>query len=134
MAESGDAKSKVALVKGDSRYDDITKALGLIECDIRLDKVKDILIKVNFVSTSRPVATTHVEGVRALLDFLRPRYDGPIAIAEAKKLIRTVERLPMKEAFDYAEEKINELFRSAEAAEGMSAFVTKREPRWVEKP
>ena len=82
MAESGDAKSKVALVQGDSRYDDITKALGLIEGDIRLDKVKDILIKVNFVSTTRQLASTHVEGVRALLDFLRLRYDGPIAIAE----------------------------------------------------
>jgi uncharacterized protein (DUF362 family) len=47
-----------------------------------LDKVKDILIKVNFVSTTRQLASTHVEGVRALLDFLRSRYDGPITIAE----------------------------------------------------
>jgi methylglutaconyl-CoA hydratase len=57
---------------------------------------------------------------------------GPIAIAEAKKLIRTVSRLPMDQAFGYAEEKINELFRSAEAAEGMSAFVAKRKPKWTE--
>ncbi len=76
------SKSKVALVKGDSRYSNITKALSLIQGDIRLHKVKDILIKVNFVSTTRQLASTHVEGVRALLDFLRMRYDGPIAIAE----------------------------------------------------
>jgi uncharacterized protein (DUF362 family) len=82
MAESGDAKSKVALIKGDSRYDNITKALSLVEGDIQLDKVKDILIKVNFVSITRQLASTHVDGVRALLDFLRPRYDGPIIIAE----------------------------------------------------
>jgi len=75
-------KSKVALIKGDSRYNNIAKALSLIEGDIRLDEVKDILIKVNFVSTTRQLASTHVEGVRALLDFLRPRYDGPITIAE----------------------------------------------------
>jgi uncharacterized protein (DUF362 family) len=75
-------KSKVALIKGDSRYDNIAKALSLIEDDIQLDEVKDILIKVNFVSTTRQLASTHVEGVRALLDFLRPRYDGPITIAE----------------------------------------------------
>jgi len=76
------SKSKVALVKGDSRYNNIAEALGLIEGDIRLDKVKDILIKVNFVSTTRQLASTHVEGVRALLDFLCPRYHGPITIAE----------------------------------------------------
>jgi uncharacterized protein (DUF362 family) len=82
MVESGDAQSKVALIKGDSRYGNITKALSLIKDEIQLDEVKDILIKVNFVSTTRQLASTHVEGVRALLDFLRPRYDGPITIAE----------------------------------------------------
>jgi methylglutaconyl-CoA hydratase len=56
---------------------------------------------------------------------------GPTAIAEAKRLIRTVERLPMEEAFAYAEEKINALFRSEEAAEGMAAFAAKRKPRWT---
>jgi methylglutaconyl-CoA hydratase len=56
---------------------------------------------------------------------------GPIAIAEAKKLIRTVGRLPMDEAFAYAEESINALFRSEEAAEGMAAFVAKRKPAWT---
>ena len=57
---------------------------------------------------------------------------GPEAIAEAKRLIRTVARLPMDEAFAYAEERIATLFASAEAAEGMAAFVEKRKPRWAE--
>jgi uncharacterized protein (DUF362 family) len=82
MAESGDTKSNVALIKGDSRYDNIAKALSLVEGDTQLDKVKDILIKVNFVSVTHQLASTHMEGVRALLDFLRPRHDGPITIAE----------------------------------------------------
>jgi methylglutaconyl-CoA hydratase len=56
---------------------------------------------------------------------------GPIAIAEAKRLVRTVARLPMDEAFAYAEAKIAELFASAEAAEGMAAFAQKRKPSWV---
>jgi methylglutaconyl-CoA hydratase len=57
---------------------------------------------------------------------------APGAVAEAKKLIRTVSRLPMDEAFAYAEEKIAELFASPEAAEGMTAFVQKRRPNWAE--
>ena len=55
---------------------------------------------------------------------------GPEAVAEAKRLIRTVSRLPMDEAFAYAEERIAKLFSSAEAAEGMAAFVEKRPPKW----
>jgi methylglutaconyl-CoA hydratase len=57
---------------------------------------------------------------------------GPNAVAEAKRLIRTVSRVPMDEAFAYAEKKIAELFASAEAAEGMASFVQKRRPGWAE--
>ena len=56
---------------------------------------------------------------------------GPIAVAEAKRLVRTVARLPMDEAFAYAETKIAELFASAEAGEGMTAFAQKRKPSWA---
>ena len=56
---------------------------------------------------------------------------GPIAIAEAKRLVRTVSRLPEDEAFRYAEKKIAALFASEEAAEGMAAFIGKRSPRWA---
>ena len=56
---------------------------------------------------------------------------GPIAIVEAKRLVRAVVRLSEDEAFRYAEKKIAELFASEEAAEGMAAFVQKRPPRWA---
>jgi len=57
---------------------------------------------------------------------------GPNAVAEAKRLIRTVARVPMDEGFAYAEAKIAELFASPEAAEGMMAFATKRKPSWAQ--
>ncbi len=56
---------------------------------------------------------------------------GPTALAEAKRLIRTVAALPLDEAFAYAEAKSAELFASPEAAEGMAAFVAKRKPKWA---
>jgi len=56
---------------------------------------------------------------------------GPKAVAEAKRLVRTVSRLPMDEAFTWTEAKIAELFASPEAAEGMAAFAAKRKPSWV---
>lgn len=57
---------------------------------------------------------------------------GPEAVAEAKRLVRTIPQLPMDEGFAYAEKKIAALFKSAEAAEGMTAFAQKRKPRWAE--
>lgn len=56
---------------------------------------------------------------------------GPNAVAEAKRLVRAVSRLPMDQAFAYAEARIAELFASAEAAEGMAAFAQKRRPSWA---
>ena len=76
-------KSKVALVKGGTRTENIQKALQLIERDIRLDVKSSIFIKVNFVSTTRQLAATHVDAVRALLQFLRERYQRKIIIGES---------------------------------------------------
>jgi len=75
-------KSQVALVKGNDRYDNIAQALALIEDEIDLSDEKRVLIKPNFVSTRHQLAATHVEAVRAVLDWLCPRYDGPITIGE----------------------------------------------------
>jgi methylglutaconyl-CoA hydratase len=58
---------------------------------------------------------------------------GPNAVREAKRLVRTIPRLSMADGYAYAQEKIAELFSSAEAAEGMSAFAARRKPSWVEE-
>jgi methylglutaconyl-CoA hydratase len=71
-----------------------------------------------------------VEAVQEEVDAIA--LGGPIAVAEAKRLVRKVARMPEDEAFAFAEERINALFRSEEAAEGMAAFVEKRKPRWAE--
>ncbi|HDN80706.1 MAG TPA: DUF362 domain-containing protein, partial [Chloroflexi bacterium] len=84
-------KARVALIKGDDRYRNTAQALRLIEGEIDLTDKKLVLVKVNFVSTVRQLAATHVDAVRAVLDFVRERYQGPLVVAEGAALSDTFE-------------------------------------------
>jgi uncharacterized protein (DUF362 family) len=75
--------SRVALIKGKSRYQNIRDVLSLVAQDIDLNGKQRVVIKPNFVSASRQLAATHVDAVRAVLDFLAERYSGKVFIAEA---------------------------------------------------
>lgn len=76
--------SNVALVKGNDRSENIYKALKLIENEVFGGiKGRQILIKPNFVQTSKQLAATHVDAVRGILEFLRPHYKKEILIGEA---------------------------------------------------
>jgi uncharacterized protein (DUF362 family) len=96
--------SRVALIKGDNRYNNIAQALALIESDVDLSDKKKILIKPNFVSTRRQLAATHVEAVCAVLDWLRPRYHGPITIGEGAAVSDTFDGYRNFGYLDLAEE------------------------------
>jgi uncharacterized protein (DUF362 family) len=82
-------KSRVALVQGESRRENIAAALETISGQVSLEGVRCVLVKPNFVSTSDQAASTHVDAVRAVLDFVRASYDGPIAVAEGAALSPT---------------------------------------------
>jgi len=56
---------------------------------------------------------------------------GPMALAAAKRLINEIPEKPIDEAFDWAAEFSSALFDSEEAAEGMAAFLEKRDAEWV---
>lgn len=77
------SSARVSLIKGDDRYTNVSKALQLIQDDIRLDKVRRILIKPNLTSTTRQLAATHADAIRALLDFLRERTSAQVIIGES---------------------------------------------------
>jgi methylglutaconyl-CoA hydratase len=59
---------------------------------------------------------------------------GPQALAEAKKLARTVSSLSAREVQTITVQRISERRVSAEGLEGMRAFLERRLPKWTEKP
>jgi uncharacterized protein (DUF362 family) len=77
--------STIALTKGDSRYEVVRSALDALG-PIHLNGRQRVLIKPNLVSVTRQLASTHVDALRATLDWLRERYDGPITIGEGSAL------------------------------------------------
>jgi uncharacterized protein (DUF362 family) len=82
---SSDRRSVVAVVNGASRRKSIQEALVAIEDQIMpvLKTRKRVVIKPNVVSTENQLASTHVDALHGILDFLGPRFKGPVAIAES---------------------------------------------------
>ncbi|MCI0398273.1 MAG: DUF362 domain-containing protein [Chloroflexi bacterium] len=83
--------STVALVRGQERYANVAAALSLVAGQVNLAGCRRVVIKPNFVSTHRQLASTHVDATQAVLDFVRARYDGPLVIAEGSALASTWE-------------------------------------------
>ncbi|MCJ7609464.1 DUF362 domain-containing protein [Candidatus Bathyarchaeota archaeon] len=74
----------VSLARADNRYGTVTKALELIRGDVEesIRGKKRIVIKPNLVSPNNPVCATHVDTVKAVIDFLQKLSSGRITVAE----------------------------------------------------
>ena len=79
------APTAVSVVPGESRRRMIHDALVAIDAEIApvLATKKYVLIKPNLVSVVTPLACTHADALRGILDYLGPRFDGPVVIAES---------------------------------------------------
>ncbi|MCX5645949.1 MAG: DUF362 domain-containing protein [Phycisphaerae bacterium] len=77
--------AKVSLVKGNDRREIISQALKNIQDEVlaSIGSKKRILVKPNFVSTTRQLAASHADEIRAILDFLKPHFKGEIIVGES---------------------------------------------------
>jgi len=78
-------RATVSLVQGDQRRKNVTEALLAIDEQIRpiLLTKKRVVIKPNLVNPAIPLAGTHADALLGIMDYLAPRFKGPITIAEA---------------------------------------------------
>jgi uncharacterized protein (DUF362 family) len=79
----------VALARRDDRRATVGAALEGVADHVDLSGARRVLVKPNFVSTDNALAATHVDAVRAVLEFVRARYDGPLVVAEGAALSPT---------------------------------------------
>ena len=77
--------SQVCIVQGDDRRKNVCAALAAIDDQIlpKLRQKKYVVIKPNNVSTVNQLAATHADTLRAIIEYLAPRFRGPIVIAES---------------------------------------------------
>lgn len=77
-------RSTVSVVKGESRRKNIQAALAAIDDQIQpvLKTKKYVILKPNAVTTI-PLGTTNAEALMGILDYLAPRFKGPVVIAES---------------------------------------------------
>lgn len=80
-----DRKSVVSLIRGESRRKNVAESLLTIDEQIGpvLRTKKSVVIKPNMVSTVNPLAATNADALHGILDYLGPRFKGPIYIAES---------------------------------------------------
>ena len=80
-----DSRPIVSLVKGEDRRKNISQALTAIDSQLLpvLSRRKSVVIKPNFVVPNNPLAASHADAVHGILDYLEPRFRGPVFIAES---------------------------------------------------
>jgi uncharacterized protein (DUF362 family) len=79
-----DRRSRVSLIKGENRRKNIFEALVAIDDQIRpaLKTKKYVLIKPNGLNPGRQLISTHADAIHGILDYLAPRFKGPVVVAE----------------------------------------------------
>lgn len=73
----------VAIAKGDNRYQNVSRALSLVEKEVSVKIKGTVLVKPNLVVDDNSLAVTHVDAVRAVLDFVMKCHPEKILVAEA---------------------------------------------------
>ncbi|RPI11564.1 MAG: DUF362 domain-containing protein, partial [Acidobacteriales bacterium] len=96
-----ETRSAVSLVKGADRRKNVLEALLAVDREVRpaLRRKKYVVIKLNNVSTTNQLAATHVDALRGILDYLAPRFKGPVVVVESS----AGETLEGFENFKYAQ-------------------------------
>jgi len=79
------ARSTVSLVRGEDRRAMATAALQAIDEQLRpaLAAKKYVLIKPNCVANPNELSATHADTLHGILDYLEPRFKGPVVVGEA---------------------------------------------------
>jgi len=82
--------SSVAFTTGTDRQQMLFEVVRPFESEIKKGlNGKQLIIKVNMVQTNKPLCATHVDSIRALLEYMKPIYNKQIIIAESSSVVES---------------------------------------------
>ena len=84
--------TKISFIKSDDRVYNVERCLSLIKSEVvaAVRNAKRVVIKPNCVSDKVQLAATHVDTLRAVIEFIRPHVRGQITLAEGTSLGETM--------------------------------------------
>ena len=102
---AAESRSSVAFTTGTERRQMLYEVMKPFQHEIKAGlKKKQLIIKPNMVVTNKPLCATHVDAMRALLEFLKPIYKGQIIIAESSSSVNSSDGFKTYGYLDLAKE------------------------------
>ena len=87
---NNDSVSPVAFTTGTDRQQMIFEVMKPFHSEIKSAiKNKKVVLKVNMVSTSIPLCATHKDALRAVMEYLKPIYNGQFIVAESSASVNS---------------------------------------------
>ena len=121
-------KSKVAIVKGDNRRENIRQALELIKGDLitKIDN-HEVLLKPNCLQSAVPLCCTHVDALRGVLDFLKGMTIESTVVAETCRDSEKYESFKRLDYTSLVDEYNISLFNPQDEDEWVDGYLINRE-------
>ncbi|MGE5645285.1 MAG: DUF362 domain-containing protein [Acidobacteriota bacterium] len=84
---AAEARPAVSLTCGEDRRANVRRALEAIDDQVRpaLKRKKYVFLKPNCVAVNNQLGSTHADALRGILDYLEPRFRGPVVIGDSSK-------------------------------------------------
>lgn len=104
-ARPAESRSSISFTTGTDRKEMLYEIIKPFESEIKAGlKKKQLIIKPNMVVTNTPLCATHVDALRALLEYLKPIYKGQVIIAESSSSVNSAEGFKAYGYLDLANE------------------------------
>lgn len=131
-AKFGLPEVKLGLLPGGGGTQRLTRAAGIrfateVVVTGRFVNAEELLQR-GIVSRIHPVVELIDKAVSLAEDVAA---NSPLAVAAAKRLIRSAAETPLEDGLTAEQQVLSRLFSTADAQEGISAFLEKRQPRFV---
>jgi len=122
-----ESRSSVAFTTGTERRQMLYEVMKPFENELKAGlKKKQLIIKPNMVVTNKALCATHVDALRALLEFVKPMYKGQIIIAESSSSVNSSDGFKNYGYLDLAKEFNLKFFDMNTESTGTPVYILDR--------